>query len=343
MNHLTTWSDLPDGVWDACLERALVHGRDRRWTQAAHGRALGLLFFNPSLRTRTSMELAAAHLGAFPTVLTPGQGTWTLETREGVVMDGDRAEHVRDAVGVLGRYVDALGVRSFATLTDAEADRADAVLSAIVAASSVPVVNLESARWHPCQALADAAALRDHAGDVAGKRFVLTWAPHPNPLPRAVPNSALVMAARLGMDVVVARPDGFALDADVMQTARETAERFGGSVSETTDRAEALDGALAVYAKAWAGEEIYTDRAAEAARRGEHADWRVTEADLDRTDGGVFMHCLPVRRGVVVDDAVLDGGRSLHLLEAEYRLHAQKAILEWVWGLEEGKRKEERG
>jgi N-acetylornithine carbamoyltransferase len=280
------------------------------------------------------MELAAAHLGAFPTVLTPGQGTWNLEARDDVRMDGDRAEHVREAVGVLGRYVDALGVRSFASLTDAAADRADAVFSAVVAASSVPVVNLESARWHPCQALADAAALREHTnGDVAGKRFVLTWAPHPNPLPRAVPHSALLMATRLGMDVVVARPDGFELDADVMALAHATAARHGGTVAETDARADALDGAVAVYAKAWSGRAVYDDRPAEAAARAGLDAWRVTDADLDATGDGVFMHCLPVRRGVVVDGSVLDGPRALHLLQAEYRLHAQKAILEWVWDL----------
>ncbi len=335
MNSLTNWADLPDDVWDRCLDRTAFHAATRTWTDAARGRALGMLFFSPSLRTRTSMELAAAHLGAFPTVLTPGAGTWDLETRDGVVMDGTRAEHVRDAVGVLSRYVDALGVRAFATLTDAAADRADATFQSIVSASGVPVINLESARWHPCQALADAGALRATLGDPAGKRFVLAWAPHPNPLPRAVPNSALLMAARLGMDVTVARPDGFGLDADVMALAQQTAFRHGGTVSETPDRGMALDGATIVYAKAWAGDAVYTDRSAEAALRASHLDWRVTEKDLDRTDAGAFMHCLPVRRGVVVDDAVLDGGRSLHLLQAEYRLHAQKAILEWVWGLDD--------
>ena len=340
MNHLTNWADLPDAVWDRCLDRALAHGADRRWTDTARGRALGLLFLSPSLRTRASMELAAAHLGAFPTALTAGAGTWALETRDGAVMDGDRAEHVREAVGVMSRYVDALGVRSFATLTDHAADAADAVLAAVVAASTVPVVNLESARWHPCQALADAAAIRATLGKPAGARFVLTWAPHPNPLPRAVPNSALLAAARLGMDVTVARPDGFALDADVMALAHATAARHGGTVSETTDRDAAFDGAHLVYAKAWSGADVYDDRPAESARRAAHAGWRVTPADMARTDRGAFMHCLPVRRGVVVDDAVLDAPphadgrpRTLHLLQAEYRLHAQKAILEWIWDL----------
>jgi N-acetylornithine carbamoyltransferase len=249
-------------------------------------------------------------------------------------MDGDRAEHVREAVGVLARYVDALGVRTFASLTDEAADRADAVFQAVVRASDVPVVNLESARWHPCQALADAAALDEHfSGEAGRKKFVLTWAPHPNPLPRAVPNSALLMAARMGMEVVVARPEGFALDADVMTLAEATAARHGGSVTETDDQAAALAGAHAVYAKAWSGVAVYTDPAAEAAARRAADAWRVTAGKLDGTDGGVFMHCLPVRRGVVVDGDVLDGPRALHLLQAEYRLHAQKAVLEWVWGL----------
>lgn len=335
--HLIDWSLLPDAVWEACLDRALAHGADRRWTGAARGHALGLLLFNPSLRTRVSMEMAAAHLGAAATVLTPGQGTWNLEWRDGVTMDSDRAEHVREAVGVLSSYLDALGVRTFASLTDAAADHADAVLHAVVAASSVPVVNLESARWHPCQALADAAALRLHTGGAtAGRRFVLSWAPHPNPLPRAVPHSALLMAARLGMQVTVARPEGFALDADVMALAQATAARAGGSVAETDQQADAVAGAHVVYAKAWAGSAVYTDRAAEAAARAAGADWRVTSARMDATDHGVFMHCLPVRRNVVVDDAVLDGPHTLHAVQAAYRLHAQKAILEWIWGLDHG-------
>jgi len=287
------------------------------------------------------MELAAVHLGAFPTVLTPGQGTWNLEWRDGVRMDADKAEHVREAIGVLSRYVDALGVRTFASLTDRDADLADAAFHAVVAASDVPVINLESARWHPCQALADAAALREQfGGETQGRKFVLSWAPHPSPLPRAVPNSALLMAARMGMEVVVARPDGFALDADVQALAAETADRFGGSVTETDDQADAMAGAHAVYAKAWAGSAVYDDRPTEAARRTALDAWRVTEEAMAATDDGVFMHCLPVRRGVVVDGAVLDGlprssggPRALHLLQAEYRLHAQKAILEWVWDL----------
>ncbi len=332
MNHLTDWSDLPDAVWAACLDRALQHRQRRAWTQTAAGRALGLVFFNPSLRTRASMDLAAAHLGAHAVTLTPGQGMWGLETRD-VTMDGDAAEHVREAFGVLSRYVDALGVRTFATLTDFEADQEDRAFRSAVAASTVPVVNLESARWHPCQALADAAAITETLGDPRGKKLVLHWAPHPRPLPRAVPNSALLMAARLGMEVVVARPDGFGLDDDVLDLARATAAKTGGSVTESSDRLGSLSGAQIVYAKAWSGSAVYDAPETEARQRAAASDWTVTLDTMSRTDRARFMHCLPVRRGVVVDGAVLDDERAIHLLQAEYRLHAQKAILEWVWDL----------
>ncbi|MDT0631113.1 N-acetylornithine carbamoyltransferase [Rubrivirga sp. S365] len=331
MNHLTDWTDLPDAVWEACLDRARWHRAHPAWTRAAAGRALGLLFFNPSLRTRTSMDVAAAALGAHAVTLSPGQGVWGLEWRDDARMDGEAAEHVREAVGVLSRYVAALGVRTFATLADREADHADAAFRAVVAASSVPVVNLESARWHPCQALADAAAVCDTLGDPRGQKFVLSWAPHPKALPRAVPNSAVVMAARLGMEVVVARPPGFELDGDVLDFARQAAARSGGSVTESEDQHAALSGARVVYAKAWSGGAVYDDPGAEAARRAGHADWRITEAALGRTAGAAFMHCLPVRRGVVVDGDVLDGPNAVHLLQAEYRLWAQKAVLEWIW------------
>ena len=333
MTHLTTWSDLPDDVWDVCLNRALALRAARAWPRTAVDRAIALVFLNPSLRTRASMELAAARLGAEAITLTPGAGTWGLEWRDGVAMDGEAPEHVREAVGVLGRYADALGVRTFASLSDYEADRADAVFQAVVAASSVPVINLESARWHPCQALADAAALRETLGDVRGKKFVLQWAPHPRALPQAVPNSAVVMAARLGMEVLVARPEGFGLAADVLETARAAASRFGGSVVETADPDVALSGAHAVYVKAWAGASVYDDPAHEARQRARYAGWRLSASDFFKTDRAAFLHCLPVRRDVVVGADVLDGDRAIHLLQAEYRLFAQMAVLEKLWDL----------
>ncbi len=256
-------------------------------------------------------------------------------------MDGAAAEHIREAVGVLSRYYDALGVRVFASLTDYAQDRDETLIRTIIDAATVPVINLESAFYHPCQALGDAATLMTHFdGHVHGKKFVLTWAHHPKALPMAVANSALLTAARLGMDVTVARPDGYALDAGVMEQARRYAARRGTTIDETTDQAAAFDEADVIYAKAWAGPFVYQDPDAEAERRQGLTHWRVTPALMGRTnDEAAFMHCLPVRRGVVVDDAVLDGPQAIHLLQAEFRLHAQKAILEYVWDLHEDEKR----
>ena len=317
------------------MRSAVGHYRKRhRHADAARGRSLGLLFFNPSLRTRTSMELAAVQLGAHVTTINVGQGTWGFEWEDGQVMDGDAAEHIREAVGVLSRYYDALGVRVFASGTDYEADKSDHLLTQFAEAADVPVINLESAFYHPCQALGDAATLNvQFEGEVVGRKFVLAWAYHPKALPMAVPNSAVITASRLGMNVIVARPEGYALDEDVMGLARRYANSTGGSVDETDDLEEAVSGAHVIYAKAWGGPLSYSDPDRERSLRSSLRGWRIRGSHFAQPHPPVFMHCLPVRRNVVVDDAVLDGPHAIHLLQAEFRLHAQKAVLELVWGL----------
>ncbi|MGB1048679.1 MAG: N-acetylornithine carbamoyltransferase [Rhodothermales bacterium] len=334
MRHLLDWLDIDETTWQSCIREAHRFA-DHRSLHANRflGKALGMVFFNDSLRTRVSMELAATELGANPVVVTPGSGTWGFAWEDGQAMTGGEAEHIREAVGVLSRYCHGLGVRLFAEGLDRERDVSDARLKVFAAASDVPVLNLESAARHPCQALADASVLhRTFDGNPAGKKFVLHWTWHPKALPMAVPNSTLLMASRLGMDVVVARPEGFGLDEEVMEAARRQAAAHGGSVTETTDADAAADGAHVVYAKAWGGFERYHDPSAEESRRHANRDWRVSSSRMACTDQGMFMHCLPVRRGVVVDDAVLDDGPSLHLDQAEFRLHAQKAILSMMWG-----------
>ncbi len=345
MPSLLDWTDVSDADWRRCLDRAHHHRRARAWTDVARHRSIGLVFFNSSLRTRTSMELAAVQLGAHATTLDVGHGVWGFAWEKGVPMTGAEAEHIQEAVGVLSRYYDALGVRVFATLADAAKDGADALLHAFADAATVPVVNLESARVHPCQQLADAATLAQifgdgfgatapaMGGDLARRTVTVTWAPHPKPLPRAVPHSAVLAASRLGVNVRLAHPEGFDLAPDVLAAARGYAAAHGTTFEVMHDPAAAFDGADAVYAKAWAAPLVYTDPDAEAALRARHADWTVTEAKMRTTREGRFLHCLPVRRGVVVEDAVLDGPRAVHLDEAENRLHAQKAILEWMWGL----------
>ena len=335
LQHILRVDAVSDATWDALRHAAVQHRHDDTLhAGAASGSSLGLVFMNPSLRTRTSMEGAAAHLGARHTTLVPGAGSWALEWAEGAVMDGEAAEHAKEAIGVLSRYHDALGVRVFASGTDYGADAQDTLIRTVAEHATVPVINLESAWAHPCQGLADAALLTERYGDaLADKTFVLSWAPHPKPLPMAVPNTALRTAARCGMDVTVARPDTHALDPGVMAEAEALAETQGGSVSATSDQAAAAEGADVVYAKSWGGPLVYENPEAESEARAARSDWRITADLMARTRNGAFLHCLPVRRNVVVDDAVLDGPHAAHLDQAEYRLHAQKALLQYVWTL----------
>lgn len=295
--------------------------------QALAGKILGLLFMNPSLRTLASFQSGMARLGGSSFVISPGAGSWLLETRQGAAMNGAAAEHVREAIPVLASYADALGIRSFAGGTDLAADLADETFRAMAATCSKPLLNLESAIDHPCQALGDWKTLDDFAVPRRGK-LVLSWANHPKPLPLAVPAAVLHMAAYRGMEVVVLRPEPFALPAAVMAKARSAAELSGGTVWETDDRSAALEGAVGIYAKSWSSPAVYGDGAAETALRAGLGDWCVTD-DWFRTTAADarFFHCLPVRRNVVVADEVLDGPRSVVVRQAENRMWAQMALL----------------
>ena len=296
--------------------------------RALAGKVLGLLFFNPSLRTLASFQSGMARLGGTSFVISPGQGTWLLETRPGAVMDGAAAEHVKEAIPVLAGYADALGIRSFAGGSDLAADLADATFRAMAEVCPVPLINLESAIDHPCQALGDWKTL-DDLGVPADGKFVLSWANHPKPLPLAVPAAVVHMAAARGMDVTVLRPDAFALPEPVMARARAAAEASGGRVRETADRAEALAGTRVIYAKSWASPVHYGDAAAEAELRRGLADWCVDDGWFATAHAEArFLHCLPVRRNVVVRDEVLDGPRSAVLPQARNRMWAQMAVLE---------------
>ncbi len=301
--------------------------------RALAGKVLGLVFFNPSLRTLASFQAGMARLGGSSFVIAPGQGSWLLETRAGTVMDGAAAEHVREAIPVLAGYADALGVRSFAGGSDLAADLADETFQAMAAVCPAPLVNLESAIDHPCQALADWKTLDDLDLPAAGGRFVLSWAWHPKALPLAVPAAAVHMAALRGMEVVVLRPEGYGLPGPLLARARRAAAASGGSVSETDDRGEAMAGAHVLYAKSWGSPAHYGDAAAEAALRAGLRSWCVEESWFAGAATGCrFMHCLPVRRNVVVRDEVLDGPRSVVVREARNRMWAQMAVLHRLLG-----------
>ena len=295
--------------------------------RALAGKILGLLFMNPSLRTLSSFQAGMMRLGGSAFVVTPGQGTWNVETRTGTVMDGGAAEHVREAIPVLASYCDALGLRAFAEGKNLAADLAEEPFKLMAGLCDKPFINLESAVNHPCQALADWKTMDDLVVPRTG-RFVLSWAYHPRALPLAVPAAALHMAAQRGMEVVVLRPDAYALPPAIMDKARAAAAASGGSVSETTDRAAALAGADVLYAKEWGSPACYGDAEAETALRRPLVDWQVRESWFAgaRPDCH-FMHCLPVRRNVAVADEVLDGPRSRVISEAANRMVVQMAVL----------------
>jgi N-acetylornithine carbamoyltransferase len=293
-------------------------------------KVLAMVFMDPSLRTRTSFETAMYLHGGHAVVLEPGKGSWSLETEPGAVMDGSTVEHIIDAARVLARYADAVAVRAFPRGGDWAVARRDDVIRNFARYSDKPVINLESTRRHPCQALADALTLKEKLGETEGKRFVLTWAWHPKALPTAVPASAAIAAASLGMEIVIARPDGYELDPEDTALVRRIAQERGGEfVHIINDPDEALVGADAVYAKSWGSVKLFAKPDEERELRAPLRDWRVTPHRVRSTRGGkgIVMHCLPVRRNVEIDDAVLDGPNSVVVDQAENRLHVQRALL----------------
>ena len=295
--------------------------------RALAGKILGLLFLNPSLRTLASFRAGMARLGGSSFVITPGQGTWQLETKLGAVMNGAAAEHIREGIPVLASYCDALGIRAFADGKDLAYDLAETNFMAMSELVDKPLINLESAATHPCQALADWKTLDDIEVPKHGK-FVLSWAYHPRALPLAVPSAAVHMAAMRGMEVVVLRPEGFALPPAVMNKARRAAAQSGGSVRETADRKDALEGAAVIYAKEWSSTSCYGDAAGDAKLRAGLLGWCVrNDWFTDTAPECRLMHCLPVRRNTAVADEVLDSPRSIVQREAFNRLVVQTAVL----------------
>jgi N-acetylornithine carbamoyltransferase len=291
------------------------------------GRSVALIFFNQSLRTRASMEIAVYELGGHATALDIGKGTWNLEYRENVVMDSDKAEHIIEAARVLSRYVTAIGVRAFPEMNNYAEDMQDRVVRGFARYSDVPVFNLESSRFHPFQALADIMTIREKLGDINRQRVVLSWAWHPKTLPMAVPNSFALIAAQFGLDLTIACPPEYDLGDDMMQEIHSQSAANGGTLRTSRDFRQACAGAKIIYAKSWGSKDFYGNAAGDIALREAYRDWRIDEDAMRSTDQGWFMHCLPVRRNVVVTDAVLDGQQNAAIDEAENRLHVQKAVL----------------
>lgn len=326
VRHFLTTQDYSRAEIDALLDQAAAFKRSRQGRQMA-GKSIALMFFNPSMRTRTSFELGAFELGGHAIVLAPGKDAWPIEFEVGTLMDGDTEEHIAEVARVLSRYVDMIAVRAFPKFIDWNEDRKDKVIAAFARYATVPVVNMETIT-HPCQELAHAMAMREHLGDLSKKKYVLTWTYHPKPLNTAVANSALLIATKMGMDVTLLCPTpDYILDERYMAFGRENAQANGGSLRVSHDIEEAYSGAHVVYAKSWGAIPFFGRWEEEKAIRDANKHFIVDEAKMALTDNGLFSHCLPLRRNVKATDAVMDSPACIAIDEAENRLHVQKAVM----------------
>ena len=313
MRTFTSVADL--GPLDKALAMAAEIKKDRyAFTDLGRNKTLLMIFFNSSLRTRLSTQKAAMNLGMNVMVLDVNQGAWKLETERGVVMDGDKAEHLLEAIPVMASYCDIIGVRSFAGLTDKNEDYEERVLNQFIKYSGRPVFSMEAATCHPLQAFADLITIEEFK-EVERPKVVLTWAPHPRALPQAVPNSFAEWMNATDYDFVITHPHGYELN-----------PKFAGAARIEYDQNKALEGADFVYAKNWSayadpnsGKILSTDRG-----------WTVDSAKMALTNNARFMHCLPVRRNMIVTDDVIESERSIVIPEAANREISATTVLKMM-------------
>jgi N-succinyl-L-ornithine transcarbamylase len=313
MKKFTGVGDIGD--LKAAVAEALEVKRDRfAYTDLGRNKTAMLVFFNSSLRTRLSTQKAAMNLGMNVMVLDVNQGAWRLETERGVVMDGDKAEHLLEAIPVMGSYCDVIGVRSFAGLKDKAEDYEERVIEQFIRYSGRPVFSMEAATGHPLQSFADVITIEEHKTK-ARPKVVMTWAPHPKALPQAVPNSFAEWANAADYELVVTHPHGYELD-----------ERYVRPEQIEYDQRKAFEGADFIYAKNWSafaddhyGEVLSTDR-----------DWTVDAEKMALTNNAYFMHCLPVRRNMIVTDDVIESPRSLVIPEAANREISAQVVLKRI-------------
>ncbi|HRB71799.1 MAG TPA: N-acetylornithine carbamoyltransferase [Flavobacterium sp.] len=308
MKHFTSVNHIDD------LDALLLLAKQIKSDPYAHkalgtNKTIGLLFFNPSLRTRLSTQKAAANLGMNCITLNLNTESWSLEFEDGAVMDGTKSEHIKEAAQVVAQYCDIIAIRSFPTLTDKEKDEAEYVINAFVKEVSIPVISLEGSSEHPLQAVADILTIQEYKTRQKPK-VVLTWAPHPKALPHAVPNSFVKMMQKANVDFVITHPEGYELNSEITQNS---------TIVYNQDKA--FENADFIYAKNWSNYNDY------GAITSQDLSWMVTPEKMALTNQAKFMHCLPVRRNQIVSDAVLDGENSIVIPQANNRTYATQAIL----------------
>ena len=303
------------GDLKAALEEAKqVKANPFAWKKLGENKTIMLVFFNSSLRTRLSSQKAALNLGMNPIVLNIGQDSWKLETEMGVVMDSDKSEHLREAIPVMTSYCDIIGIRSFAGLTDREYDYNETVLNQFIEFGGKPVISLESATVHPCQAFADLITIEEYR-KTSRPKVVMTWAPHPKALPQAVPNSFAQWMNAADVDFVIAQPEGYELD-----------PKFTAGAKIEYDQMKALEGADFVYAKNWSCPGV-KNPADYGKILSKDMGWTVDKAHMAVTNNAYFMHCLPVRRNMIVSDEVIDAPTSLVIPEAANRVVSAQVVM----------------
>lgn len=328
MNHFLNTQDWSYSGLQHLLEQASAFKANKLGDQLK-GKSIALLFFNPSMRTRTSFEIGAFQMGAHAVVLQPGKDAWPIEFELGTRMDGETEEHIIEVAKVLSTYVDLIAVRAFPKFVDWQEDRQDKVLKAFAQYATVPVINMETIT-HPCQEMAHILALQEHFGtrELRGKKFVLTWTYHPKALNTAVANSALTIATRMGMDVTLLCPnEHYILDERYMGWAQQNAEQMGASLQVSHDINSAYADVDVVYAKSWGALPYFGNWAEEKPMRDNFQHFIVDEHKMALTNNAVFSHCLPLRRNIKATDAVMDSANCIAIQEAENRLHVQKAIM----------------
>lgn len=311
MKQFLSVHDIPD-LKAALLEAAYVKKHPYAHQELGKNKTIILIFFNSSLRTRLSSQKAAMNLGMNVMVLDITKDGWKLETELGVVMDGDKAEHIREAIPVIGSYCDIIGVRAFANLENREDDYSEKIINQFIELAGVPVISLESATRHPLQSFADLITIEEYKTQPRPK-VVLTWAPHPRALPQAVPNSFAEWMREADVDFVIAHPEGYAL-----------AEEFTKGVKIEHDQRKAFEGADFIYAKNWSS---YTEYGQILSK---DTDWTVDEAKMALTNNAKFMHCLPVRRNQIVTDGVIEGPNSIVIPEAANRVVSAQTVLKRI-------------
>jgi N-succinyl-L-ornithine transcarbamylase len=308
MRHFTSVHDVTD--LNKLVADAMAFKQNPFQPTLAIGKKVGLIFLNPSLRTRLSSQIAARNLGAEVVVLDIGKDGWALEFEDGALMNGNKAEHIKEAAGVMGRYFDLLGVRTFPELKSKADDYSENLLNAFIKHSNLPVLSLESGTRHPLQSLADLITIKEQWTSKTKPKVVLTWAPHVKALPQAVPNSFAEWMKASDVHFSIANPVGYNL-----------APEFTDGIEVFHDQEEALRNADFVYVKNWSSYDEYGKILSK------DESWSFGSKQLELTENAKVMHCLPVRRGLVIRDEILDGPNAIHLEQAENRIYAAQAVI----------------